>query len=170
MYCGRWMDRVLIIIIKLHERWLDRGRCRQIVWEVAYVNGTFVKLEGASLKCLSSGWATIYLYYKERRQLKTFLTQIRPVLPLMSDPPVTCFCKWIRWKDYEVPKNRDLESVFAKNELFFSPWLHLPALYTHFWTHLESPAQVQSQLRSVTSHRMSMEPRSSPPPWNIAMA
>jgi hypothetical protein len=47
---------VLIIIIKLH----DRVRCRQIVCEVAYVNGSFVKLREASLKCLSSGWATIY--------------------------------------------------------------------------------------------------------------
>jgi hypothetical protein len=27
---------------------------------VAYVNGSFVKLEGASLKCLSSGLVTIY--------------------------------------------------------------------------------------------------------------
>jgi hypothetical protein len=56
MYCGRCIDRVLIIIIKLH----DRVRCRQIVCEVAYVNGSFVKLREASLKCLSSGWATIY--------------------------------------------------------------------------------------------------------------
>jgi hypothetical protein len=29
-----------------------------------------------------------YLYYKERRKLKTFLTQFGPVLPLTSDPPV----------------------------------------------------------------------------------
>jgi hypothetical protein len=28
------------------------------------------------------------LYYKERRQLKTFLTQFGPALPLMPDPPV----------------------------------------------------------------------------------
>jgi hypothetical protein len=32
----------------------------KIVLEVAYVNGSFVKLEGASLKCTNSGWATIY--------------------------------------------------------------------------------------------------------------
>jgi hypothetical protein len=57
---------VLIIIIKLHERWLDRGRCRQIVWEVAYVNDSFVKFEGTSLKCLSSGWTTIYFWYNLR--------------------------------------------------------------------------------------------------------
>jgi hypothetical protein len=36
------------------------------------------------------------------------------------------FCKWIWWKDYEVPKNRNLESVSAKNE-FFS---HLTYLYS----------------------------------------
>jgi hypothetical protein len=35
----------------------------------------------------------LYLYYKERRQLKTFLTQTGPVLPLTSDSPVTCFCE-----------------------------------------------------------------------------
>jgi hypothetical protein len=29
-----------------------------------------------------------HLYYKERRQLKTFLTQIGPALPLTPDPPV----------------------------------------------------------------------------------
>jgi hypothetical protein len=60
MYCGRCMDRGSITIIILQKRWLDRGRCHQIVQEVAYVNGSFVNLEGASLKCLSSGWATIY--------------------------------------------------------------------------------------------------------------
>jgi hypothetical protein len=54
------MYRELIIIIKLHERWLDRGRCRQIVSKVAYVNSSFVRFAGASLKCISSGWATIY--------------------------------------------------------------------------------------------------------------
>jgi hypothetical protein len=54
------MDRGSITIIILQKRWLDRGRCHQIVQEVAYVNGSFVNLEGASLKCLSSGWATIY--------------------------------------------------------------------------------------------------------------
>jgi hypothetical protein len=29
-----------------------------------------------------------YLYYKERRQLKIFLTQFGSALPLMPDPPV----------------------------------------------------------------------------------
>jgi hypothetical protein len=31
-----------------------------------------------------------------------------------------CFWKWIRWKDYKVQKNRNWESVSAKNEFFFS--------------------------------------------------
>jgi hypothetical protein len=31
---------------------------------------------------------SIYLNYKERRQLKTFLTQFGPNIPLTSDPPV----------------------------------------------------------------------------------
>jgi hypothetical protein len=60
--------------------------------------------------------------------LKTFLTQIGPVLPLTSDPPVTCFWKWIGWKDYDVPKNRNLESVPDKNEILFSPHPRIPTL------------------------------------------
>jgi hypothetical protein len=58
---------------------------------------------------------TLYIYYKERRQLKTFKTQIGPVLPLTPDPLIICFWKWIRWNDYEILKNRNLESVSAKN-------------------------------------------------------
>jgi hypothetical protein len=61
---------------------------------------------------------TKHLYYKERIHLKIFLTQIGPALALTSDPPTICFWKWIGWKDYEVPKNRNLESVSAKNEFF----------------------------------------------------
>jgi hypothetical protein len=61
--------------------------------------------------------------------LKTFLTQIGPVLPLMSDPPIICFWKWIGWKDYEVLKNRNLESVSAKkNKILFSPHPRIPTL------------------------------------------
>jgi hypothetical protein len=59
--------------------------------------------------------------------LKTFFTQIRPALPLTPDPPVICFCKWIRWKDYEIPKNRILDSVSAKKLILFSPTPTLPA-------------------------------------------
>jgi hypothetical protein len=65
--------------------------------------------------------------------LKTFLTQIGPTLPLTPDPPVIRFWKGIRWKDYEVKKNHNLESVSAKNEKFFSPTTCVP-------THLYPPA------------------------------
>jgi hypothetical protein len=85
------------------------------------------------------------LYYKERRQLKTFLTQIGLVLPLTPDPPVMCFWRWIGWKDYEVPKNRNLESVSAKNEKIFSPHPRIPALWTRF-----GPAH-RCLMRSTTS-------------------
>jgi hypothetical protein len=32
-----------------------------------------------------------HLYYKERKQWKTFLTQIGPTVPLTLDPPFICF-------------------------------------------------------------------------------
>jgi hypothetical protein len=50
--------------------------------------------------------------------LKTFLSQIGSTLPLTPDTSVTCFWKCIGWKDYEVPKNHNLESVCAKNDFF----------------------------------------------------
>jgi hypothetical protein len=82
----------------------------------------------------------IYLYCKQRRQLKTFLTQIGPALPLTSDQPVISFWKWIGWKNYEVPKNRNLESVSAKNKLFFSPTCTLPAGCTRWGRFFPSAA------------------------------
>jgi hypothetical protein len=54
----------------------------------------------------------IYIYYKEQRQLKTFLTQIGPALSLTLDPPVICFWKWIGWKDYEVTKKSQFGEHF----------------------------------------------------------
>jgi hypothetical protein len=76
-------------------------------------------------------WFVIYLlYYKERRQLETFFTQFGPALPLTPDPPVVWFWKWIRWKDYEAPKNHNLKSVSAKNEFFFHPPRVYPPTYT----------------------------------------
>jgi hypothetical protein len=84
----------------------------------------------------------IYLsiYYKERRQLKIFLIQIGPALPLTFDPLVVCFWKRIGWKDYEVPKNRNLESVSVKIIMFLLPKCCLPTYCTHTWTHThESP-------------------------------
>jgi hypothetical protein len=67
--------------------------------------------------------------------LEIFLTQIGPTLPLTTDPPVICFWKWIGWKDYEVPKNRNLESVSAKKIFFFSPIRRLTHPRTQLWTH-----------------------------------
>jgi hypothetical protein len=40
-----------------------------------------------------------------------------------------------RWKDYEVPKNHNLESVSAKNKLFLSPILFLPTHLYPRWAH-----------------------------------
>jgi hypothetical protein len=37
---------------------------------------------------ISKGIVYLSIYYNERRQLKTLLTQFGPVLPLTSDPPV----------------------------------------------------------------------------------
>jgi hypothetical protein len=70
--------------------------------------------------------------------LTTFLTQIGPTLPLTPDPSVICFWKWIGWKDYEVPKNHNLERVSTKNELVFSPTRRIPTLCTRR-AHLSLP-------------------------------
>jgi hypothetical protein len=66
------------------------------------------------------------LYYKERKQSKTFLFQIGTALPLMTDPPVICFWKWIGWKDYEVPKKSQFRERFCQNDLLFSPTAGIP--------------------------------------------
>jgi hypothetical protein len=83
---------------------------------------------------------------KERRQLKIFLTQIGPTVPLTSDPPVICFWEWIGWKDYEVPKKRNLESVSAKKRRFFSPTPSIPACGT-----CVGPTYSSTQTRFVPS-------------------
>jgi hypothetical protein len=67
--------------------------------------------------------------------LKTFLTKIASTVALTADPPVICFWEWIWCKYCDVPKNRNLGSVSAKIELFFSP---TPCIPTHSyppWTH-----------------------------------
>jgi hypothetical protein len=80
--------------------------------------------------------------------LKTFLTQIGPTLPLTPDPPVIYFWKWIGWKDYKVPKNRNLESVSTKNELFSHPPYAYPPLYTRIgptpYTHVVPVETIES--------------------------
>jgi hypothetical protein len=62
----------------------------------------------------------INLYYKERRQLKTFHTQFRPALPLTPDPPVICYWQWIGWKDYEVQKIANWRYFCQKRHTFFT--------------------------------------------------
>jgi hypothetical protein len=59
--------------------------------------------------------------------LKTSVTRIGSTVLLMPDPPVICFWKWIGWKNYELPKNRNLESVSAKKLILFSLMPNLPA-------------------------------------------
>ena len=48
------MDRGLVVI-KLHERWLDQESCRKIAGEVASINGIYEKLGGWFSK-LSEEW------------------------------------------------------------------------------------------------------------------
>jgi hypothetical protein len=48
----------------------------------------------------------------------------------------------IRWKDYEVPKNRNLESVSAKNDFFLTK----PFVYPPPYPHLASPCPMYSRL------------------------
>jgi hypothetical protein len=67
----------------------------------------------------------VYLYYKERRQLKTFLTQIGPALPLTPDPPIRLHDD----QKAEMAVNRNLGSVSAKNLILFSHTPHLPIPY-----------------------------------------
>jgi hypothetical protein len=88
--------------------------------------------------------------------LKTFLTQIEPVLPLTPDPPVICFWKSIECKDYEVSKNRNLESVSAKNEFIFflSPRAFPPAADT-----LGPPISCGQKKRFLVVARLSAHPQ-----------
>jgi hypothetical protein len=79
------------------------------------------------LFCMWSLNLSLYLYYKKRTQLKTSVTRIGSTVLLMPDPPVICFWKWIGWKNYELPKNRNLESVSAKKLILFSLMPNLPA-------------------------------------------
>jgi hypothetical protein len=75
--------------------------------------------------------------------LKIFFTQFGLTLPLTLDPPVIFFMKWIRCKDYKVPKNRNLESVYAKKGYFFSP---SPAIHACGirWAHPSRPRSVKN--------------------------
>jgi hypothetical protein len=50
--------------------------------------GFLPKREKEHFNLFLIGFRDAFLYYKERRQLKTFLTQFGPALPLTQDPPV----------------------------------------------------------------------------------
>jgi hypothetical protein len=54
------MNRGIIIIIKLHERWFDRGRCRQNFQKVALSNVSFLNLRG--LIKMSEQWLDYCLF------------------------------------------------------------------------------------------------------------
>jgi hypothetical protein len=43
----------------------------------------------------------IYLYYKERKQLETFLIQFGLALPLTPDPPVRLYDDKKSWNDHK---------------------------------------------------------------------
>jgi hypothetical protein len=67
-------------------------------------------------------------YYKERRQLKTFLTQIGPALPLTLDPPV-------RLRDDQKGGTTIKIAIWGaflpKKLIVFSPTADLPTSCTH---------------------------------------
>jgi hypothetical protein len=71
----------------------------------------------------------IRIEYKDRRQLKTFLTQIRSVLLLTPDSPIICFWRWIGWKDYGVKKSQFGECFRQKRIVFLTTPAHTRALY-----------------------------------------
>jgi hypothetical protein len=85
----------------------------------------------------------VYLYYKERRQLKTFLTQIGPALPLTPDPPIRLHDD----QKAEMAVNRNLGSVSAKNLILFSHTPHLPIPYP------PGPPLARNLPRFVSGHR-----------------
>ena len=52
----------------------------------------------------------IYLYYKDRKQLKTFLTRIGSTIPLMPDPPVRAEGGGRGWRPIEIASSSVLLS------------------------------------------------------------
>jgi hypothetical protein len=82
-------------------------------------------------KIVPLNYNIIYLYYKERKQLRTFLTQIGSVLPLTPDP-LFIFFYVDKVEGLWSTENRNLESVSAKNVILLLPTVCLP-------THLRVP-------------------------------
>ena len=67
---------------------------------------------------------TSILYYKDRKQLKTFLTQIGPAVSLMPDPRVRAEGGGTGWRPIKITCWR----AFLAKRLFFS---HRTLLYPH---------------------------------------
>jgi hypothetical protein len=90
------------------------------------------------------------LYYKERRQLKTFLTQFGPVLPLTPDPPVRLCDDRKGGMTIKIA----IWEAFMPKTYFLSPTPHLPTLHTH-WAHFSFPIPIPvaayPRLESVAS-------------------
>jgi hypothetical protein len=59
--------------------------------------------------------------------LKTFLTQIRPALPLPADPPAICFWKWIWWRTVKNKKSQ-FGKRFCQKRIVFPTWGRLTHL------------------------------------------
>jgi hypothetical protein len=91
------------------------------------------------------------LYYKERRQLKTFLTQFGPVLPLTPDPPVRLCDDRKGGMTIKIA----IWEAFMPKTYFLSPTPHLPTLHTH-WAHFSFPIPIPvaayPRLESVASN------------------
>jgi hypothetical protein len=63
---------------------------------------------------------SIYLYYKERRQLKTFLTKFGPALPLTSDLPVRLYDD----QKVERPEKSQFGEHFCQKRIIFLAHAH----------------------------------------------
>jgi hypothetical protein len=102
--------------------------------------------------------------------LKTFFTQTGPSLPLMSDPPVIYFWKWIGWEDYRGPKNRNLESVSAKNAILLSPPRVYPPIYTHRAHPTSHPDPTPASCTAVVLTPSMSSVFEKTPPFSLQMA
>jgi hypothetical protein len=116
--------------------------------------------------------------YKERRQLKTFLTQFGPALPSCRTHLLGCMMIK-RWNDH---KNHNLGNVSAKNIIFFSPRGDVPTLsHTHLLfpflpaiAHDDVPAALIHAALPAARHCYRVRDRRSPCPrgaecWKYAL-
>jgi len=70
---------------------------------------------------------TSILYYKDRKQLKTFLTQIGPAVSLTPDPRVRTEGGGTEWRPIKITCWR---AFLANKVIFFSPHLAIPTYHT----------------------------------------